>query len=151
VLAGASRWEPSTTIKDGEPATLALDLPPGRWELSLQYDATRPVTVSGPGYEQTLPGNLDYRGTAPFWALGEIRVRKGGPVRLTASVESPPAIGRLLGTESVAHLGAIAATAARGGYVRGRRPLPGEGERLAGLAVSCGRYGDWSTLPPLSR
>ena len=44
---------------------LELDLPPGRWDLSLQYDATRPLTLTGPDSTSTLPGNLDYRGPAP--------------------------------------------------------------------------------------
>ena len=40
----------------------------GTWSLSLQYDATRPITVSADGFEQTLPGNLDFRGTGSVLA-----------------------------------------------------------------------------------
>jgi hypothetical protein len=113
VLAGADAWS-QTTIESGESATVELDLPPGIWDLSLQYDATRPVSLADDAerLDSTLPGNLDYRGTAPFWAAGRIEVAGGAPVRITATVEDPPLAGRLLGAHSVAHLGSLAATSA---------------------------------------
>ena len=122
----ASPWS-QTTVESGESATADLHLPPGRWELSLQYDATRPVTLSdGSGFEASVPGNLDYRGTAPYWAAGLLVVNADSPpTTLTATVADPPAAGRLLGAHSVAHLGALAATRA-------------EPERH-----SCAGYVDW--------
>ena len=122
----ASPWS-QTTVESGESATADLHLPPGRWELSLQYDSTRPVTISdGSGFEASVPGNLDYRGTAPYWAAGLLVVNADSPpTTLTATVADPPAAGRLLGAHSVAHLGALAATRA-------------EPERH-----SCAGYVDW--------
>ena len=111
-----------TTVKSGESATATLDLPAGRWNLSLQYDATRPITVSADGFEQTLPGNLDFRGPGPYWPAGTIDV-DGGPVEVEVTVDDPPLAGRLLGAHSVAHLGPLAAvkdgepTANCAGYV----------------------------------
>ena len=104
----ADDWS-SATVESGDSATIALDLPPGDWDLSLQYDATRPVTLTAPGFHTTLPGNLDYRGTAPYWPADTVE-SDGGAVAITATVEDPPLAGRLLGAHSVAHLGAIAAT-----------------------------------------
>ncbi len=111
VVAAASEWS-DATLEDGSPASVELDLPRGRWNLSVQYDATRPLTLGDPaaGYSATLPGNLDYRGTAPFWPAGTIEADGRDPIRIGASVERPPLVGRLLGAHSVAHLGAIAAT-----------------------------------------
>ena len=80
--------------------------------------------------------------------MGELAVRRRGPIRFTVSVERPPLAGRLLGTKSVAHLGAIAASpAGRGG------PIPGEAERRVPLRRACGRYVDWYRPPggPLNR
>jgi hypothetical protein len=113
VLAEASGWS-RTTVESGESATTELRLPAGIWELSLQYDATRPLTLADDAerLDVTLPGNLDYRGTAPFWPAGRIEVAGGAPVQVTATVERPPLPGRLLGAHSVAHLGALAATRA---------------------------------------
>lgn len=118
------------TIENGSPATLDLELPRGAWDLSVQYDATRPVTLSGPdaGYETTLPGNLDYRGSAPYWPADTIEIPNGEPIRIIASVEQPPLAGRLMGAHSVAHVGSVVAT----GAVDGRSPRP-----------TCDDYVDW--------
>jgi hypothetical protein len=120
----ASDWS-QPAIGGDDLSGIRLDLPRGEWELSLQYDSTREVTLVAPGMEATLPGNLDYRGAAPFWPVGSIESR-GGPVEVTATVEEPPLAGRLLGADSVAHLGTLAATAA-------------ERSRPSG----CGDYVDW--------
>ena len=113
VVAGSAEWS-RATIESGESATVELELPTGIWDLSLQYDSTRAVilTEAAGRLDHTLPGNLDYRGTAPFWPAGRIEVAGGEPVTITARVEDPPLAGRLMGAHSVAHLGALAATSA---------------------------------------
>jgi hypothetical protein len=132
------RWSPSPTVEDGSPVTQTLTMPPGRWEVSISYDATRPLHVTAPGMNATLPANLDYRGSVPYYPVGELRVPRRGPVRFTVSVERPPLVGRLLGTKSEAHLGAIAVSPAGAGA-----PIPGEAERRVPLRSACGRYVDW--------
>jgi hypothetical protein len=147
------RWSPGPTVEDGSPATQTLRLPPGRWRISISYDSTRPVHVTAPGMEAILPANLDYRGSTPYYPAGELTVRRSGPVRFTVAVERPPLAGRLLGTTSQAHLGAIAASPAGPGG-----PIPGEAERRVVLGDACGRYVDWygpgrsiSSLPRVGR
>jgi hypothetical protein len=132
------RWSPGPTVEDGSPVAQALTLPAGRWEISISYDATRPIHVTAPGMDATLPANLDYRGSVPYYPVGEVRVRRRGAIRFTVSVERPPLAGRLLGTKSQAHLGAIAASAAGAGG-----PAPGAAERRVPLRRACGRYLDW--------
>jgi hypothetical protein len=129
VVFSAESWNKGT-IENGSPATLDLELLRGTWDLSVQYDATRSVTLSGPdaGYETTLPGNLDYRGSAPYWPAGTIDIPDGEPIRISASVEQPPLAGRLMGAHSVAHVGALVATRA----VDPGAPPP-----------NCGDYVDW--------
>jgi hypothetical protein len=133
------RWRPSATVKDGSPASATLRLPAGRWAISIQYDATRNVTVTVPGFAATIPANLDYRGSTPYYRVGDITVRRAGTVRFTASVERPPLAGRLLGADSVAHLGVIAASPVG----RSPRGVPGDGEAKVALGAACGRYLDW--------
>lgn len=135
-IGALSAWSPSATIEDGAPASISVELPAGRWDVSLQYDATRPVTLSGPGISARLPGNLDYRGVAPFWPAGEVE-SAGGPFEVTASVERPPLAGRLLGANSVAHLGAIAFSS------RDKRRTRG------GIRALCGKQADWILTRPL--
>jgi hypothetical protein len=148
------RWSPSASLDSGSPASQTLALPAGRWDISIQYDATRPLHVAAPGLEATLPANLDYRGSVPYYPAGQITVRRGGAVRFTVGVERPPLAGRLLGTKSQAHLGAIAATrSGRGPRSAAQRSsataggpaasIPGEAERQTPLSRSCGHYVDW--------
>jgi hypothetical protein len=138
-------WAPGPTVEGGSPVTQTLDIPAGRWELSLQYDATQPLRVSAPGFAAMLPANLDYRGSVPYYPAGELTVPRRGPVRFTVEVESPPFMGRLLGTKSEAHLGAIAASPAGAGG-----PIPGEAETVVPLHRACGRYVD-SYSPTIGR
>ena len=145
VRAETFSWAPSATIEGDSPASIELSLRAGRHHLSLQYDATRPVTLSAPGFHATLPGNLDYRGTAPFWPAGTIRLAEPGTVAIEAGVEDPPAVGRFLRAESVAHLGALVATSTTGGDVHSAAPYPGAGQD-SGL-VRCGDDADWATHP----
>jgi hypothetical protein len=125
-------------VEAGSAVTQTLNLPAGRWEISIQYDATQPLRVSAPGLEATLPANLDYRGSVPYLPVGQLTVDHRGSVRFTVAVEDPPALGRLLGTKAEAHLGAIAASPAGAGG-----PIPGEAERSIPLSDACGRYVDW--------
>jgi hypothetical protein len=122
-----------------------MDLPRGRWRLSLQYDSTQPVTVSAADEQAELPPNLDYRGVAPFWAAGELTVRGDGPTAVTVSVEAPPLFGRVLGASAVAHLGGLAATPVGPGYSGVAAAGPGASERLVPAARACSQYADWRT------
>jgi hypothetical protein len=114
VVAAAGDWS-RTTVQSGESASAIVDLPAGIWDLSLQYDSTRPVhlTDDADRLDAALPANLDYRGTVPYWPAGRIEVAGGAPVEVTARVENPPLAGRLLGAHSVVHLGSLAATSAQ--------------------------------------
>jgi hypothetical protein len=150
LLTPESEWS-STTVESGSTASIELTVPRGVWEVSIQYDSTRPVTLSGPaldpllpGYLVTLPGNLDYRGTTPFWPAGKLDVgAAGGRVRLTATVEDPPLVGSVMGAEPVAHLGAVALTKAGAADGDSELPTPGEAERVVSARLACGGYADW--------
>jgi hypothetical protein len=131
-------WSPGSTVEAGSPVTQTLELPSGRWEISIQYDATQPIRVSAPGFSETLPANLDYRGSVPYFPVGRLSVGSRGPVRFTVAVEDPPFLGRVLGTKAQTHLGAIAASPAGAGG-----PIPGEAERSVPLEHACGSYLDW--------
>jgi len=138
-------WSPNPTVESGSVSSQALTLSRGRWLISIQYDSTRALRVRAPGMDATLPANLDYRGSVPFHAVGELSLRRRGPVRFTVSVERPPLAGRLLGAYAVAHLGTIAASPAAGDRATG--PIPGEGERRTPLRRACDRYLDWFRSP----
>jgi hypothetical protein len=131
LLFGAGDWS-STSVESGSEASIELDVPPGVWDVSLRYDSTRPLTLTASvgAYEAELPGNLDYRGTGPFWDAGQIAVGRVQPLRIEAAVSEPPTGGRLLGAHAVAHLGDLALS----------RFGP---ERSVPATRACGKYADW--------
>jgi hypothetical protein len=133
-----SNWSAGPTVESGSTTSQTLRVPAGTWNVSIQYDASRPLDVSAPGLTSTgVPANLDYRGTTPYYAAGTLEASRSGPVTFTVGVEDPPLIGRLLGANSVAHLGSLALTPF-GGEVG-----PGAGERVIPVKRAVGRYVDW--------
>ena len=123
-------WAPKAEATHERAATQTLDLPPGDWEISLQYDSRRPITVSAPGLEERLPANLDFRGPSPYFPVGTVSVGERTELPVSISVDRPNSIARLLGAPNDAHLRGLAAT-----------PV-GPIEQVA-LREACDRYVDW--------
>jgi hypothetical protein len=129
-------WRP-VAGSDPPASRQRLELPPGKWELSLQYHSQVPLDVEAAGIHRTLPSNTGIMG--PFWPIGsiqtggrpfEIRVSRGNRSFLAGLV------GRRLGRKTPEWLlGELAA-------VR-RQP-----RKLVGLRAACGRYVDWYRLGP---
>jgi hypothetical protein len=120
----------------GSTATRTLDLPPGRWDVSLQYVSRNPIDVTANGARATMPATLDRM--SPFFYALTVR-SGGGPVRISVHVHELNAIGRLLGSRGHTRalnshtfqpLGRIAAT------------RHGDRDRTVPLAKACGRYVD---------
>jgi hypothetical protein len=59
-------------LTPGVTTPAALELPPGRWQLSLPYLSAQPLRVRGAGLDVTMPANLDRPG--PLWAVGTVEV-----------------------------------------------------------------------------
>jgi hypothetical protein len=135
-------WRPSPELTQAKPAAQSVYLTPGRWEISIQYASTQALRVSGSGpglaspFAAELRTNLLFRGPSPYYPVGSLVVNRPGEVAFRIDVDDPPAIGRLLGTESKAYLGAIAAT---------RADPPRES---IFLRHACGRYVDWYEVLP---
>jgi hypothetical protein len=134
VVGPESQWSPAATVENGGPATITVEVPRGSWDVSLRYDSTRALELRGPGMSVSLPGNLDYRGVAPYWAAGRIDVARHGPVTFTATVAPPPLAGRLLGAGSIAHLGDLALS-------------PASGSSIVPARQACGGEADWVYWP----
>jgi hypothetical protein len=135
-------WRPSPELDQSQPAVQSLYLTPGRWEISIQYASTQPLRVHGTGpglasrFTADLRTNLLFRGPSPFYPVGTLVVKRAGGVSFEVDVGRPPLVGRLLGTDSKAYLGAIAATRAD----PARQAVP--------LGAACGRYVDWYAAAP---
>ena len=138
VIAGRYGWN-GYADDAGSTSSRTLALPPGRWDLSLQYQSRNPMTITAPGMHRRMPANLDRMGS--FFNVGT--VTGGGPVKVQVKVDELGLIGRLLGSRGETRalnspgfhaLGELAATP------HGERP-----ERIP-LARACGRYVDSYTL-----
>jgi hypothetical protein len=135
-------WRPDAELTESAPATQAIYVTPGRWEISIQYASTQPLQVGGTGpglaspFRAELRTNLLFRGPSPYYPVGSLVVERPGEVTFDVEADDPPLVGRLLGTESKAYLGAIAATRAD----PSRRAVP--------LRRGCGRYVDWYAVAP---
>ena len=126
-------WDPSSEPTSAVSATEELPLSAGRWAISLQYASTQPARITARGLDVSLPANLLFRGPAPYYPVGEVTVERDGLVDFEVSVGKLPLAGRLLGAESRAYLGPIAAT-----------PIPSH--ESVPLSAICGRYLDWYQL-----
>ncbi len=132
MVAQPTTWRPGNQLSPGTSATRTVDLPRGRWLLSLQYlSPLRGVTVRAAGHSFELPASVD--GAVPFrygpwWRVGEIR-SPGGPVKVTVQVHRVSALQRLLGVDRPAVIGKLAAT----------RPDP---EETVPISAACGHYVD---------
>jgi hypothetical protein len=136
-------WSPSPALTQSKPAHQRIHLTPGRWDISIQYASTQAMSITAhgpgldpPGLAKELRANLLFRGPSPFYSVGTIEVKNAGDVIFDVNVHDPPLAGRLLGTESKAYLGRLAATLAD----PARQQVP--------LSQSCGRYVDWYQLAP---
>ena len=115
VIAKRGFWEPDETLAPGESATQTFDLPRGEWDLSFQYSSeAAPIEVSAGDLTAELPpgveGGIPYRpNEGPFWPVGEVN-SDGGPIEITVKAKELSTIQKLLGADSPAILGNIAAT-----------------------------------------
>jgi hypothetical protein len=132
VIATAPGWH-GDARHAGSTATRTLSLPPGRWDISMQYVSRNAIDVTVGGRTTTLPANLDRLG--PLFAAG---TTPGGRQATRVHVHGPTLFARLLGASSRTHafdshhnqpLGAVVAT---------RRVPP---QRVP-LSHACGRYVD---------
>jgi hypothetical protein len=109
--------------------TATLDLPAGRYELSLQYTSPQQVNISGSGVHVALPATNDRPG--PFWRFADVQVANRTKLRLTLEVENPT---HLRPHTQIAFMWGLAAV------------RTDAGAELVRLGKACGRYLDWYTL-----
>jgi hypothetical protein len=118
VIAKRLYWEPTGRLEPGESASQEIKLPPGIWDLSLQY--TSPVVgveIEGPGLRAELPPGVEaavpFRlQEGPFWNVGRIS-SEGGLVTFTARAKGLSTIQKLLGVDATANIGNLTAVASK--------------------------------------
>jgi hypothetical protein len=119
-----ARYPGVTALEAGAAVTQQVTLPPGRWQVSLQYTSSTPLAVRARGLSSTLPAVLEHQG--PYWSVGDIE-STGGPVTVQVAAHAPPP----LATRRYASLGSLAMTRVD------------VGPKIVPLRAACGRYVDW--------
>lgn len=137
VIAKRLYWEQdgetNNQVPPGGEASQEISLPPGVWELSIQYASpVSGIEVAAPGLSEPLPSGVEaaipFRpDQGPYWTVGT--VDGGGPIEITVKADELNTLQKLLGVDAPAVIGNVTA-------------VQTEGIRLNPLAASCGLYVD---------
>ncbi len=139
-----ARWDAGAILKTGDQTSQTLDLGPGRWYLSLQYFSPFGLTVSAPGFSQTLkpaldgqrPNTISLANDGQFWPAGAYVERRRARSRFTVSAAKASDLQKLTGYDGKAYVGELVAV----------RAHP---HRIVPLRAACGSWIDWYDLLPL--
>jgi hypothetical protein len=115
VLGLAEDWDPSSSLRAGESASMTLDPGEGLWRVSIQYFTPGGMTLSAPGYERGFYPAIDGQRVSnqatgsfgQFWPAGQIRVPDDQPVEFTVKANPPTLIQRLTGYSRETKLGRL--------------------------------------------
>jgi hypothetical protein len=118
-VARKAKWDEGGELRLGGRTEQTIELPRGRWRLSLQYFAPFALTLSAPGFEQQLmpaldgqrPNTISLANDGQFWPAGTYRSR-GGEVRFAIEAAEPSLLQRLSGYDDVAYVGDLVAVRA---------------------------------------
>jgi hypothetical protein len=141
VLGAKSRWSEGSVLGTGAQTSQALDLPPGSWNLSLQYFSPFGLTLSAPGFEEPLKAALDGQrpntisliNNGQFWPAGRYQ-SKGGKTEFTLTSADASTLQSLTGYEGKAYIGELVA-------------VPAKPHRIVPLSAACGGWIDWYEAP----
>jgi hypothetical protein len=140
-IAPKGGWSAGGQLHNGERTAQAIELPEGRWHLSLQYFSPFDLTLSAPGFEQDLrpaldgqrPNTISLANNGQFWPAGVYNSR-GGRIEFTVEAEDANFLQRLSGYGDVAYVGDLVAVRA------GER-------RIVPLSAACDSWIDWYESP----
>jgi hypothetical protein len=136
-IAPKGGWSEGGQLQNGERTAQAMELPRGRWNLSLQYFSPFGLTLSAPGFEQELrpaldgqrPNTISLANNGQFWPAG-VYTSRGGETEFAVEAEDPNFLQRLSGYDDVAYVGDLVAVRA------GER-------RIVPLRAACDSWIDW--------
>ncbi len=137
VIGRKSHWDEGAVLKAGEQTSQTLDLPAGRWDLSLQYFSPFDLTLSAPRFGESLkpaldgqrPNTISLANDGQRWPAGRY-ISGGGPVEFTIETAEPTALQSFTGYDGNAYLGELVAVQA-------------EPRRTMALRGACGQWIDW--------
>jgi hypothetical protein len=137
VIGQKGSWDNGSVLGTGEETSQALKLPAGSWNLSIQYFSPFDLTLSAPGFSETLkaaldgqrPNTISLGNNGQFWPAGRYE-SKGGNTRFTLSTAGASTLQSLTGYDGKAYLGELVA-------------VPAEPHRTVPLSHACNHWLDW--------
>jgi hypothetical protein len=137
VIGQKGSWEEGSILGTGSETSQSLRLPAGSWNLSLQYFSPFDLTLSAPGFDETLkaaldgqrPNTISLGNNGQFWPAGRYE-SKGGTTRFTVSTADASALQSLSGYDGKAYVGELVA-------------VPAEPHRTVPLGKACDKWIDW--------
>ncbi len=136
-IGAKGRWRPGNVLGTGESASQTIELPAGRWRLSLQYFSPFGLSLVAPGFRHELepaldgqrPNTISLANDGQFWPAGEL-VSRGDPVRIAVVADEAStlqSVARYAGKAQVGNLVAV----------------PVGPRRLVPLGEACNGWIDW--------
>jgi hypothetical protein len=137
VIGHKADWDDGSILGTEARTAQVLDLPAGSWNLSLQYFSPFDLTLSAPGFRESLPAALDGQrpntislgNNGQFWPGGRYE-SDGGRTKFTLETAAGNTLQRLSGFDGKAYLGELVAVAAKP-------------HRLVALDSACNGWIDW--------
>jgi hypothetical protein len=137
VIGRKGAWLPGSILGTGTETSLSLRLAPGSWNLSIQYFSPFDLTLSAPGFDETLeaaldgqrPNTISLGNNGQFWPAGRYESR-GGKTRFTISTADPSWLQSLTGYDGKAYIGELVA-------------VPAKPHQIIPLAKACNHWVDW--------
>jgi len=136
-IGGRGRWRPGNVLGTGESASQTIELPAGRWRLSLQYFSPFGLSLIAPGFRHELepaldgqrPNTISLANDGQFWPAGEL-VSSGGPVRIAIAADEASTLQSIASYAGKAQIGNLVA-------------VPVGPRRLVPLGEACNGWIDW--------
>jgi hypothetical protein len=137
VIGQKESWDEGSILGTGAVTSQSLSLPPGSWNLSLQYFSPFDLTLSAPGFSEPLkaaldgqrPNTISLGNNGQFWPAGRYE-SNGGEIRFTLSTADASTLQSLSGYDGKAYLGELVA-------------VPAEPHRSVPLSQACNGWIDW--------
>jgi hypothetical protein len=137
VIGQKGDWEGGSVLGTGAETSQSLRLPAGSWNLSLQYFSPFDLTLSAPGFSETLaaaldgqrPNTISLGNNGQFWPAGRFESR-GGEARFTLTTADGTWLQSLTGYDGKAYVGELVA-------------VPAKPHRSVPLGKACDSWIDW--------
>jgi hypothetical protein len=141
VIGPKAAWEAGSVLGTGAETSQALALPAGAWNLSIQYFSPFDLTLTAPGFSESLapaldgqrPNTISLGNNGQYWPAGRFQ-SQGGTSRFTLTTADPTALQSLTGYDGKAYVGELVA-------------VPAKPHREVPLSQACNGWIDWYESP----